>query len=39
MAFANTLSGHAMVVSVTTAEHSLEHAMSAYHPNLPHGAV
>lgn len=38
MAFANTLSGHAMVVSVTTAEHSLEHAMSAYHPNLPHGA-
>ena len=38
MAFANTLSGHAMIVSVTTAEHSLEHAMSAYHPNLPHGA-
>lgn len=38
MAFANTLSGHAMVVSVTTAEHSMEHAMSAYHQQLPHGA-
>jgi len=38
MAFANTLSGVAMTISVTTAEHSLEHAMSAYHPDLPHGA-
>ncbi len=38
VAFANTLSGVVMTVSVTTAEHSLEHAMSAYHPNLPHGA-
>lgn len=38
MAFANTLSGIVMTISVTTAEHSLEHAMSAYHPNLPHGA-
>lgn len=38
MAFANTLSGHAMVVSCTTSEHSMEHAMSAYHQNLPHGA-
>ncbi len=38
MAFANTLSGVVMTVSVTTAEHSLEHAMSAYHPELPHGA-
>lgn len=38
MAFANTLSGVVMTVSVTTAEHSMEHAMSAYHPNLPHGA-
>ena len=37
MAFANTLSGVVMTVSVTTAEHSLEHAMSAYHPKLPHG--
>ena len=38
MAFANTLSGVVMTISVTTAEHSLEHAMSAYHPALPHGA-
>lgn len=38
MAFANMLSGVVMTVSVTTAEHSLEHAMSAYHPELPHGA-
>lgn len=38
MAFANILSGVVMTVSVTTAEHSLEHAMSAYHPELPHGA-
>jgi len=38
MAFANTLSGVVMTVSVTTAEHSLEHAMSAYHPDRPHGA-
>lgn len=38
MAFANTLSGVVMTVSCTTAEHSLEHAMSAYHSDLPHGA-
>ncbi len=38
VAFANTLSGVVMTVSVTTAEHSMEHAMSAYHPDLPHGA-
>lgn len=38
MAFANTLAGIMMTISAATAEHSLEHAMSAYHPNLPHGA-
>ena len=38
MAFANTLSGIVMTVSETTAEHSIEHAMSAYHQDLPHGA-
>lgn len=38
VAFGNTLSGVVMTVSVTTAEHSLEHAMSAFHPDLPHGA-
>ena len=38
MAFANTLSCVVMTVCSTTSEHSLEHAMSAYHQNLPHGA-
>lgn len=38
MAFANTLSGYVMVVGRTTSQHSLEHAMSAYHQELPHGA-
>jgi len=38
MAFATTLSGVAMVLAHTTAEHSMEHALSAYHPELPHGA-
>ena len=38
IAFANTMSGYSMVTGCCTSEHSLEHAMSAYHPNLPHGA-
>ena len=38
LAFANTMSGHSMVVGSCTSEHSMEHAMSAYHPDLPHGA-
>lgn len=38
VAFANTLSGHVMELSSCSSEHSLEHAMSAMHPNLPHGA-
>lgn len=38
MAFANTMSGYSMVTSACTAEHSIEHAMSAYHERLPHGA-
>ena len=38
VAFANTMSGYSMVTGCCTSEHSLEHAMSAYHPNLPHGA-
>lgn len=36
--FANTMSGYSMVVGACTSEHSMEHAMSAYHPELPHGA-
>lgn len=38
VAFGNTLSGYVMVVGACTSEHSLEHAMSAYHQELPHGA-
>lgn len=38
MAFANTLSGTVMTISACTSEHSMEHAMSAYHQDLPHGA-
>lgn len=38
VAFANTMSGYSMVTGCCTSEHSLEHAMSAYHPDLPHGA-
>ena len=38
VAFGNTLSGIVMNIACTTAEHSLEHAMSAYHHELPHGA-
>lgn len=38
LAFANTLSGVVMTISACTSEHSMEHAMSAYHHNLPHGA-
>lgn len=38
VAFANTLSGYSMITSACTSEHSMEHAMSAYHPELPHGA-
>jgi alcohol dehydrogenase len=38
VAFGNTLSGMVMCVGSVTSQHSLEHAMSAYHQNLPHGA-
>lgn len=38
VAFANYLSGQVMTVSSCTSEHSMEHAMSAYHQELPHGA-
>lgn len=38
VAFANTLSGVVMTLSACTSEHSMEHAMSAYHQDLPHGA-
>lgn len=38
VAFGNTLSGAVMCLTLITSEHALEHALSAYHPNLPHGA-
>ncbi len=38
VALANTLSGMNESLSGCTSEHSIEHAMSAYHPALPHGA-
>lgn len=38
VAFGNTLSGTVMCVGRCTSEHSLEHAMSAFHQELPHGA-
>jgi len=38
VAVANTLSGFVESTSSCTSEHSLEHVMSAFHPELPHGA-
>lgn len=38
VALANTLSGIVESTSGCTSEHSMEHALSAYHPELPHGA-
>lgn len=38
VAFGSTISGIVMSVGATTSQHSLEHAMSAFHQELPHGA-
>ena len=38
VALANTLSGMVESTSSCTSEHSLEHALSAFHPELAHGA-
>lgn len=38
MAFGSYLSGLVICVGGLTSQHSLEHAMSAYHQQLPHGA-
>ena len=38
VAYANTMGGYSMVVSSNCSQHSMEHAMSAFHPELPHGA-
>lgn len=38
VALGNTLSGFVESIGALTSEHSLEHAMSAFHQELPHGA-
>jgi len=38
IAYGSTIAGMTMQLTSTTAEHSMEHSMSAYHHNLPHGA-
>lgn len=38
IAYGSTIAGMTMQITSTTAQHSMEHAMSAYHHNLPHGA-
>lgn len=38
VAYGSTIAGLIMQLTSATAEHSMEHAMSAYHPDLPHGA-
>ncbi len=38
VAYGSTIAGITMQLTSTTAQHSMEHAMSAYHPELPHGA-
>lgn len=38
VAYGSTIAGMTMQLTSTIAQHSMEHAMSAYHHNLPHGA-
>ena len=38
MATASTMAGMVEALSSTTSEHAMEHALSAYHPKLTHGA-
>lgn len=38
VALANTLAGFVESTSSCTSEHSMEHALSAFYPDLPHGA-
>lgn len=38
VAYGSTIAGMTMQLTSTTAQHSMEHSMSAYHRNLPHGA-
>ena len=38
VAYGSTMAGITMQLTSTTAKHSMEHSMSAYHHHLPHGA-
>lgn len=38
IAYGSTVAGITMQLTSTIAQHSMEHSMSAYHHNLPHGA-
>ncbi len=38
IAYASTMAGITMQLTSVVAQHSMEHSMSAYHHNLPHGA-
>lgn len=38
VAFANTMSGYSMEVGSCVSQHAMEHALSGYHQELPHGA-
>ena len=38
IAYGSTIAGMTMQLTSTTAQHSMEHSMSAYHHSLPHGA-
>src|SRR5690554_252879 len=38
VAWANTAAGFVQSLSSCISQHSMEHALSAYHPELPHGA-
>ena len=39
IAYGSTMAGITMQLTSTTAQHSMAHAMSAYHHDLPHGAA
>ncbi|BFJ85687.1 iron-containing alcohol dehydrogenase [Ruthenibacterium sp. CLA-JM-H11] len=38
VAYGSTMAGITMQLTSTTAQHSMEHSLSAYHYNIPHGA-
>lgn len=38
VALGNSLAGCVLYLSSSTSQHSLEHSLSAFYPNLPHGA-